>query len=144
MNFTISSAVKGVGELLRTRILPEIGDDYAANMARMACSVLAISANWVDGAAELRVEENARLRALLGKAAPIVGGELAVRLAEAAGSADPGLKISVLDRENDRLRRLLVGAHGVIEGLAGEEARGLDAEIWGTLEAIEMARAPVE
>ena len=68
MNFNIPSAVKGVGELLRTRILPEIGDNYAANMARMATAVLNISANWADNAAALRVEENAAIRALLGAA----------------------------------------------------------------------------
>ena len=140
MNFNIPSAVKGVGELLRTRILPEIGDNYTANMARMATAVLNISANWADNAAGLRVAENAAIRALLGEAAGLVGGGLA----EAAQSADPGLRVSELDAENHRLRLLLVEAQASIELRDNAPARALDQRIWRLLEQIEMARAPVE
>ena len=140
MNFNIPSAVKGVGELLRTRILPEIGDNYAANMARMATAVLNISANWADNAAGLRVAENAAIRALLGEAAGLVGGGLA----EAAQSADPGLRVSELDAENHRLRLLLVEAQASIELRNDAPARAMDQRIWRLLEQIEMARAPVE
>ena len=97
MNFTIPSAVKGVGALLRDRILPEIGDNYAANMARMASAVLSISANWADNAAALRVAENAAIRSLLGEAAGLAQGDLAGRLAEAAKSADPRTSIFTRD-----------------------------------------------
>ncbi len=140
MNFNIPSAVKGVGELLRTRILPEIGDNYTANMARMATAVLNISANWADNAAGLRVAENAAIRALLGEAAGLVGGGLA----EAAQSADPGLRVSELDAENHRLRLLLVEAQASIELRDNAPARAMDQRIWRLLEQIEMARAPVE
>lgn len=140
MNFNIPSAVKGVGELLRTRILPEIGDNYTANMARMATAVLNISANWADNAAGLRVAENAAIRALLGEAAGLVGGGLA----EAAQSADPGLRVSELDAENHRLRLLLVEAQASIELRNDAPARAMDQRIWRLLEQIEMARAPVE
>lgn len=144
MNFTIPSAVKGVGALLRDRILPEIGDNYAANMARMATSVLSISANWADNAAALRVAENAAIRALLGEAAGLLDGGLAGRLAEAAQSVDPGLRVSELDGENHRLRLLLVEAQAVLELRDDAEARAMDQRIWRLLEEIEMSRAPVE
>jgi hypothetical protein len=144
MNFTIPSAVKGVGALLRDRILPEIGDNYAANMARMATAVLSISANWADNSAALRVAENAAIRALLGEVAGLLGGDLADRLAEAAQSADPGLRVSELDGENHRLRLLLVEAQAVLEVEEDAAARAMDQRIWRLLEEIEMSRAPVE
>ena len=144
MNFTIPSAVKGVGALLRDRILPEIGDNYAANMARMATAVLNISANWADNAAALRVAENAAIRALLGEAAGLVGGDLAGRLAEAARSADPGLRVSELDSENHRLRLLLVETQAVLEVRDDRAARAMDQRTWRLLDEIEMKRAPRE
>jgi hypothetical protein len=144
MNFTIPSAVKGVAELLRTRITPEVGDNYLANMARMATSVLNISANWADDAAALRVQENAAIRALLGEVAGIAGGELAVRLGEAARSADPGLRISELDGENHRLRLLLVEAQAWLEVQPDDAAKAMSRRIWRLLEEIEMTRAPRE
>lgn len=142
MNLTTDNALHGIEELLRERIAPEIGDPFAAQMARLSCMLLRISANRVDDAAELRVEENAAIRALLGDAAALVGGALALRLAEAARSSDPGLKLSVLDGENDRLRGLLVEAQVILE--AGHDAaqRALDQSIWRLLEAIEARRAP--
>ncbi len=144
MNFTIPSAVKGVAELLRDRITPEVGDNYMANMARMATSVLNISANWADDAAALRVEENAAIRALLGECAGIAERDLATRLGEAARSADPGLRISELDRENHRLRVLLVEAQAWLEVQDGDAARAMDQRIWRLLVEIEMTRAPRE
>lgn len=144
MNLTIDNALHGVGELLRDRIGPEIGDPFAAQMSRLSCLLLKICANWVDDAAELRVEENAAIRMLLGAAAALVGEPLAARLAEAALSTDPGLKVSVLDGENDRLRRLLVQAHATLEVCGGAAARALDQRIWRFLEQAEIARAPRE
>ncbi len=144
MNFNIPCAVKGVGALLRDRILPEIGDNYAANMARMATSVLNISANWADNAAALRVAENAAIRALLGEAAGLAQGDLSDRLAEAAKSADPGLRVSELDAESHRLRLLLVESQAVLELRDDAAAREMDQRIWRLLEEIEMSRAPVE
>lgn len=144
MNFTIPGAVKGVGALLRDRILPEIGDNYATNMARMATAVLSISANWADNAAALRVAENSAIRNLLGEAAGLVDGGLAERLAEAAQSDDPGLRVSELDAENHRLRLLLVEVQALLEVLDDAPARATDQRIWRLLEEIEMSRAPVE
>jgi hypothetical protein len=144
MNLTIDNALHGIEELLRERIAPEIGDPFAAQMARLSCMLLRISANRVDDAAELRVEENASIRALLAKAAALLGGELAGRLSEAAQSSDPGLRLSVLDSEGHRLRRLLVEAQSALETDTTEAGLALDQQIWRLLEAIEIRRAPSE
>jgi hypothetical protein len=144
MNLTIDNALHGIAELLRDRIGPEIGDPFAAQMARLSCMLLTICANAADDAAELRVEENAAIRALLGDAAALVDPPLSVRLAEAAISADPGLKLGVLDGETDRLRRWLVELQAGIEGRAGETAQAMNQRIWRLLETIENTRAPRE
>ena len=143
-NLTIDNALHGIGELLRERISPEIGDPFAVQMARLSCMLLTICANGVDDAAALRVEEDASIRKVLGEAAALVGEPLAASLAQAAGSSDPGLKLSVLDDENHRLRCLLVEAQGTLETLEGLSARALDQKIWRLLEAIETKRAPRE
>jgi hypothetical protein len=144
MNLTIDNALHGIAELLRDRISPEIGDPFAAQMARLSCMLLTICANGVDDAVEIRVEENAAIRALLGDAAELVEASPSTRLAQAAISVDPGLKIGVLDRENHRLRTLLVEAQANLEDRHGADARAMDQRIWRLLEDIELKRAPRE
>ncbi len=142
MILSADNAILGAAELLRDRIGPQIADGYAAQMARLSAGLLTICANGYDDAAELRVNQNAELRALLGTLAGHVGLDLTARLREAVQSADPGLKISVLDAETHRLRLLLVEAQCEIE--KHESASALDQQIWQVLEAHEMARAPRE
>lgn len=144
MNLSIDNALHGVEELLRNRIALEIGDPFAAQMARLSCLLLRIGANWVDDAADLRVTENAALRALLGDIALLAEDPLASSLAAATRSNDPGLRLSVLDEESHRLRSLLVEAHAFVETAQGETARQLDRRIWQLLETIEANRAPRE
>ena len=143
-NLSIDNALHGVKELLRDRISPEIGDPFAAQMARLSCLLLNIAANWVDDAAEVRVNENAAIRLILAEAAALVADDLAGRLTQGSRSADPGLKISVLDAENHRLRLLLVEAQAALEALANPAARALDQRIWRFLEETEATRAPRE
>jgi hypothetical protein len=143
-NLTLDNALNGVEELLRDRISPAIDDPFAAEMARLSCMLLRICANGVDEAAELRVEENAAIRMILGEAAELVPAPLASRLHEAAASIDPGLKISLLDAENHRLRVLLVSAQTVLENSKDGAALSLDQRIWQLLETAEAKRAPRE
>jgi len=143
-NLTIDNALHGIHELLRDRISPAIGDPFAGQMARLSCMLLNICANGVDDAVELRVDENAAIRSHLGEAAALVAEPLASELAQAAGSADPGLKISVLDGENHRLRSLLVSAQAGLEASDQPAASVLNQQIWRLLEAIEIKRAPRE
>ena len=107
MNLTLETLLHGVAATLRDRIAPAIEDSFAIEASRLAAMLITISANAVDDAAAARVWENAALRALFADAQPAFGGDLARRLGEAALSADPGLKISELDRENARLRTIL-------------------------------------
>jgi len=141
-NLSIDNALHGLEEFLRDRIAPAIEDPYVSPMARLSAMVLRICANSVDDAAELRVEENAAIRAILGEAVPLLPASIAGQCHDAATSRDPGLKISILDAENHRLRVLLVTAQAVLEDGIGPAAKALDQRIWELLETVETKRAP--
>jgi hypothetical protein len=144
VNLSIDNALHGLDEFLRDKIAPAIADPYVAPMARLSGLLLRICANGVDDAAELRVEENVAIREILSEAAELVDAPLAGQLQAAAVSIDPGLKISVLDGENHRLRCLLVTAQAILEGNSAPAANALDQRIWRLLESIEAKRAPRE
>jgi hypothetical protein len=143
-NLSIDNALHGLDEFLRDKIAPAISDPYVAPMARLSAMLLRICANGVDDAAELRVRENAAMRAILGEAAALVPAPLSEALRAASGSIDPGLKISMLDAENHRLRVLLVEAQAALEESSDPAAKALDQRMWRLLEAIEARRAPRE
>lgn len=143
-NLSADNALIGLDEFLRDKIAPAITDPYIAPMARLSGMLLRICANSVDDAAELRVDENAALRAILGQAAELVPAPFSDTLRDAAVSTDPGLKISVLEAENHRLRMLLVSVHAALETSEDAAAENLDRRLWTLLEAIEIKRAPRE
>jgi hypothetical protein len=94
-NLSIGNALRGLEEFIRDKMAPAIDDPFVAPMARLSGMLLRICANSVDDAAELRIDENAAIRLILGEATALVPPPLASRLREAAASTDPGLKISV-------------------------------------------------
>ncbi len=143
MKLTSATVLEGVIEALRDQIAPGLDDAFAREAARMAGSLIAIAGRAGEDAAAIRVEENARMRAIFGEAAGIVGdASLAMKLKQAAGSSDPGLRLSELDAETGRLRAILVELHGWIESAEGADARRLDHAIWCAMRNAEMARAP--
>lgn len=143
MKLTSAAMLEGVVAALRDRIAPGLDDEFARDAARMAGSLIAIAARAGDDAVAIRVEENARMRKIFADAARIVADKgLAARLAQAAASADPGLRIGELDAETGRLRALLVELHIWLEAADGDDARHLDREIWCALRDAEMVRAP--
>lgn len=142
MRLTEATVLEGVVDALREQVSPCLTDHYASEAARMAQSLIAIVGRAGDDAAAIRVAENARTRAIFGDAAGVAARDLAVRLRNAAQSADPGLRISELDAETGRLRLLLVELHSWLEGQEAPECRKLDQQIWLAMREFEMARAP--
>lgn len=139
MILSIQTALRGVADMLQARIAPAIDDKFAGETARLADMLLRLNADWVDDAAAIRVAENAAIRSLFEEAGPVVSkSSLAARLAEAAASADPDLRISELDRESNRLRKLLAELHAHVE----QADTCFAARIWRLLERLEAARAP--
>lgn len=143
MRLTIEQTLKGVAANLGEQVIPALESPYAIAATRMATALISIAAATCDDAAAIRVEENAKIRALFADAAgEISDGKFAQALAEAAQSRDPGLRISQLDQETGRLRTLLVALHAHVEEQSGEAAKAIDARIWTLLEETEAARAP--
>lgn len=139
MRMTGDVVLEGVAEALRDQVAPHLTDAFAGDVVRIAQALVAIVGRSGDDAVVLRVAENARIRALLGEGGDLIGDEV---LRVAAGSVDPGLRISELDAETGRLRLLLVDLHARLEERDGVAARALDQAIWRALRDFEMARAP--
>jgi len=116
----------------------EQGAAFAAGQAGLIGLVLGMSAAEYDRAAEVRVAENADLRALfaeLAKDAP--DAVLRGKLETSASSKDESLRISALNHANDALRRLLT------EAMIDAESRGAKASerrIWTVLQAMAARR----
>ena len=147
MSLSIEATLRGVADVLRDRVSPTLDDSYAIEATRLSTMMMTIMANAADDAAALRVAENAHWRALFLEAtAPtltiLADPALAARLREAAASADPGLRISQLDAETDRLRRLAVALQVQLEARADPAAVAFNQRIWQHLRAIEKDRAP--
>lgn len=139
MRLTHETVLEGVAVALREQVAPNLSDAFAADAARMAQSLITIVSRASDDAVAIRVEENARLRELLGQGGVLLGD---AELVAAGQSSDPGLRISQLDAETGRLRTLLVDLQARIELRDGAEARALDQAIWQALRDFETARAP--
>jgi hypothetical protein len=143
MTLAIDTAVRGVADVLRDRVASTLTDSYAIEAVRLAGIMLTIMANAADDAVALRVAENAQMRALFSEALAVVTGTaLSSQLEKAAGSTDPGLRISELDYETDRLRRLLVALQIQLETQADSAAAALNQRIWRLLQEVEKSRAP--
>jgi hypothetical protein len=141
MNVSIETLLTGVAQALNERITPELRD-YTADTARLAAIIVNIAAKSFDDAAALRVAENAGIRAVFADAHELIGGELGGRLAAAARAGDPSLRVSDLDAENARLRRLLVELHAEVDRREDASAQALGQRIWRLLRDNEARRAP--
>lgn len=142
MTLSIEASLLGVIDMLNERVAPAVEDHYVRETIRMAQSVLRISARAIDDAVALRVAENAALRALFVDAAGLVEGDFADRLAQAGRSADPDLRISSLDAENERLRVLLIELHSGVELREDAPGRAFNQRIWALIQKIDSDRAP--
>jgi hypothetical protein len=143
VNLSYQAVLLGVTSALNERVAPMLEDQYAAQTLRVAGVLATITANGMDNAVALRVAENASLRALFGDATHITDGDLSTRLAEASTSSDTGLRISELDVENGRLRRLLVELQSLVEVRGDAPSRDLDERIWALLKDSEDVRKPI-
>jgi hypothetical protein len=127
---------------LLTEIAPKISDDYTMRNSALAAMLLQIAAEEWDRAAARRVEENRAMRRLFAEAAPeIDDADLRARLEAASGEEDERLRISDLNRSNDRLRALLIELHAHLEEIDSDTARRIEAAIWQELRVSTERRA---
>ena len=143
MTLSAETCLRGVLYTLQERVGPHVDDGFATEAARLSALVLSITANSIDDAVAVRVLENSAMRELFRTACEIVSApDLADRLRQQANSIDPGLRISDLDGENDRLRLLLIQLHAYSETLNDARGHALSKKIWRMLADFERARAP--
>ena len=127
---------------LVTEVAPAVADGYVRSNVEVMAGILIAATEEIDRAAAMRVEENAAIRALFRDAIPSLSdAALRGRLAEAAAEGEPSLRISELNRANDRLRRLLIELHAFVEEHDQEWARRIDRAIWEELRAGTERRA---
>jgi len=116
----------------------EQGAAFAAGQAGLIGLMLGMSAAEYERAADIRVAENADLRALFAElAADIPDAALRGKLEAAAAAKDESLRISVLNAANDALRRLLTDAMVDAEGRG---AKAGERRIWTVLQAMAARR----
>jgi FKBP-type peptidyl-prolyl cis-trans isomerase (trigger factor) len=127
---------------LMSEVAPKISDDYTQRNSMLTAMLLQIAAEEWDRAAARRVEENGALRRLFAEAAPeIEDRELRARLEAASGEEEESVRISDLNRSNDRMRRLLIELHAHLEEIDTETARRIETAIWEELRVSTERRA---
>ena len=127
MNPKVPAVLAELSGLLLKNAMPGVPEPERTSDLSLSAMLLAVAAEVWDRQAQILVEENRAVRALLGEAGD-----------------DPDLRLSVLQAENDRLRAALIEAHVAAEA-AGDEPRL--AEIWAELvastERRKLSTAPV-
>jgi hypothetical protein len=96
---------------------PALPAGYGQGSATITGVLLLMVAQEFNRAADIRVKENAAMRALFADAGASVGGALGQRLFAAAGTKDADVNVATLDRANGELKALLVELH-----IAAEDA----------------------
>src|SRR4029079_7867604 len=92
-----------------------------------------ISAGQYDRAAEIRVSDNAEMRALFAALAPsLCDAELKADVEAVAKSADPSLRISALNEANATLRKVLIRLQTHVEETGDRAAQ---KRVWDVLKA---------
>ena len=104
-------------------LIPSLPQAYQQGATAVHALLIKFAAREYERGAEIRVAENADIRALLEEIAP------GLKLPE-----DSSLAISALDAMNAELRRLLIAAHDQADAAANKR-------IWGLLKAMAARRA---
>ncbi|MBI1330812.1 MAG: hypothetical protein GC166_13030 [Alphaproteobacteria bacterium] len=130
----------GAGHLMAS-IAPLLPPGYDQGTAALTGIVLLLSAQEYDRAADIRVKENAEIRALLGELAGTTNdAKLKADIEAAARSTDPSLAISVLNEGNYALRRLLIDLHTHFDSREDDAARASAKRIWQAMKIFAARR----
>ena len=109
-------------------LAPLLPETYAQGHAALLSFVMILSAQEYERGADIRVNENTGMRALLRDLAPRVDDkELRAQLKAAVGTKDEPLTISALNAGNAELRRMLIALQIHAEDKNDRDAQ---AHIW--------------
>ena len=125
----------GMAGVLMMQVAPELQTPFAQQNIGSVAGILAMLAQDFDRAAARLAEENEAMVALFRRASTAVPTRpLQSRIVqEIAANPNADIHVSKLQAENDRLRRLLVEVHALVEPLPGAEAAAINEEIWDEL-----------
>lgn len=127
----VDLVLQGYAGTLLMDVAPHLGAEYSiGNVSVMALSLFMASEEY-DRAADIRVRENAGMRALFAEAAGLVeDAGLAGRLREAAATSDTSLRIGALNASNDALKTLLIELQSAVEASKAAWAAAFEKRIW--------------
>jgi hypothetical protein len=121
------------GQLLAATV-PLLPNSYSQGSTSVLAFMMMFSAQEYERAAEIRVRENADMRALFEELSPLVAdANLKLELESSARTKDESLLISVLDRNNAELRELLIQLQTYLEDQNSDAARAGVKRIWDVL-----------
>jgi hypothetical protein len=136
MNPEVDKILNFSASQLMTQLAPLLPSGYAQGSASLLSVMMMLAAQEYDRAAEIRVAENADMRALFGELAPLISDPaLRADAQRAATKKDASLNISTLNTSNAEFRRLLIALQAHMEEAAGIVARTAEARIWEVLKA---------
>jgi hypothetical protein len=128
-------------ERILTDIAPHLSSEYAVGSSSVIGLMMFQTATEFERAADIRVQENAAMRAIFADALEVLpAGSLRKWVEEASVSSDPSFKISELDEANDALSALLIELQAHAETVDGPAARKLETQIWDELARAAAAR----
>lgn len=126
--------MRGFFGTMLTEIAPNLNAEYSAGSIGVMGLMVYLTAQEYERAAEVRVADNAGMRALFSEAAKLVEDQaLGARLAAAAETQDRSLLVSALDENNSALATLLIELQAHVEESTAPWAAGLEARIWDYL-----------
>ncbi len=105
-------------------------------MAQVVAGLMLMAAQEYDRAADIRVAENADMRALFGELAPQMSGWACAAIwRRLPATHDASLRVSALNASNETLRRLLIRLHAQMDETGADTRR-----IWDVLKAMAARR----
>lgn len=120
----ISAVVANAAHHLRDDIAPQLTGFRAGNAGMIAAMLDMVAEEWDRAAARL-VSENAELRRVLADGAAYLSGPAEDQ------APDADLRVSALERENERLRERLIELQTAVE--TRDDAGALNQAIWDLL-----------
>ena len=131
MKPVVDNVLQGCFATLLTEVAPHLGAEYSVGDVSVMGLMLFMSAEEYDRAAEVRTEDNAEMRSIFAEAASqIEDADLRSRLSEASDARDTSLRISALDKTNDKLKALLIDLQAWLEEQGGDWAAHIERRIW--------------
>ncbi|MCF8470417.1 MAG: hypothetical protein K9G30_06505 [Parvibaculum sp.] len=130
----VNTVMQGFLMTLLGDIAPHLDAEYAVGNTSIMGMMLLLAGEEYDRAADIRVAENAEMRALFGGAVSFVDdARLKARLNAAASGKDTSLRITALDATNASLLALLIELHEYVEAADTSSAKRLEERIWDYL-----------